>query len=139
MQILTKLNARRSRTAQWKGVELKSLLLPAFLPPLVHLGPSPGTLLLQRAWLLHNIMQAAVVKIIVPNHPPLDGHVKSVKPPEGGGPAPTRRLLSLTAFCDPCELSNTKKNVIARSLRRNTRLEYHGPLRNHPRSQLVDG
>ena len=45
----------------------------------------------------------------------------------------------ITAFCDSCELSNTKKYVIARSLRQRTRLEYHGQLRNHPRSQLVDG
>ena len=45
----------------------------------------------------------------------------------------------LTACCDPCELSNTKKHVIARSLRRNTRLEYHGLPRNHPHSQLVPG
>ncbi len=31
------------------------------------------------------------------------------------------------------------KYVIARSLRQKTRLEYHGLLRNHHRSQLVDG
>ena len=41
MQILAELTARRSRTAQWKGVELKSLLLPALLSPLVHLS-QPG-------------------------------------------------------------------------------------------------
>src|SRR5258706_4630037 len=44
-----------------------------------------------------------------------------------------------TAFCDPCELPIRKQHVISQSHRRNTRLEYHGLLRNHPRSQLVDG